>query len=85
MLKNLQSIKSGIFVNTLNINLCRSGDMKYTKPQILNILKEIRQKISRQHEIFDLVTDDDLIESTIYKILSLEKQYNYFFKKARNM
>lgn len=59
--------------------------MKYTKPQILNILKEIRQKISRQHEIFDLVTDDDLIESTIYKILSLEKQYNYFFKKARNL
>lgn len=59
--------------------------MKYTKPQILNILKEIRQKINRQHEIFDLVTDDDLIESTIYKILSLEKQYNYFFKKARNL
>ncbi len=59
--------------------------MKYTKPQILNVLKEIRQKINRQHEIFDLVTDDDLIESTIYKILSLEKQYNYFFKKARNM
>ena len=59
--------------------------MNYTKPQILNALKEIRQKINRQHEIFDLVTDDDLIESTIYKILSLEKQYNYFFKKARNM
>lgn len=59
--------------------------MTYTKPEINFILKEIRQRIDRQHEIFDLVTDDDLIESTIYKLLSLEKQYNYFFKKARNM
>jgi hypothetical protein len=59
--------------------------MTYTKPEINCILKEIRQRIDRQHEIFDLVTDDDLIESTIYKLLSLEKQYNYFFKKARNM
>lgn len=57
--------------------------MTYTKPEINCILKEIRKKIERQHEIFNLVTDDDLIESTIYKLLSLEKQYNYFFKKAR--
>jgi hypothetical protein len=59
--------------------------MTYTKPEINFILKEIRQRIDRQHEIFDLVTDDDLIESTIYKLLSLEKQYNYFFKKARSL
>ena len=47
-----------------------------THTEILEILKDLREEISRQENILNLTDDDDLIES-------LNCRYNHYLKLAK--
>ena len=55
-----------------------------THTEILEILKDLREEISRQENILNLTDDDDLIESIIYNLKSLNCRYNHYLKLAKN-
>jgi len=46
-------------------------------------LKEIKKKLTFAYSRLNMESDDDLIESCIYEILSNEKRYDYIIKKLK--
>ena len=51
--------------------------------EILNELHEVQAKLDVTRHYFDLATDNCLIESYIYDIMSLNKKYEYYLKLAK--
>lgn len=51
--------------------------------EILADIDEIVSRLSHCRRIFNLVTDSDLIEATIYEELALRSRYAYLMKRAR--
>ena len=50
---------------------------------IINQLQSIRQKLSGAKQAFEFASDDNLAESLIYEIMSLESKYRYFIHLAK--
>ena len=53
------------------------------KEYIINQLEKIKEKIKGAKMSFEFAEDDNLIESLIYEIMSLESKYRYFIKLAK--
>lgn len=53
------------------------------KKVIANNIKELKQQIENTRLNFDMETDEYLIDSLIYQMLSLNKRYQYFIKAAK--
>lgn len=52
---------------------------------IILSLKNIKMELDAAYNAFNYVTDDNLVDSTIYKIESLQKKYEYYNKLAKKM
>lgn len=50
---------------------------------LMKQLEDIKLRLKIVKDYFDLSTDEDLIESCIYEMESLETKYNYLIKKAK--
>lgn len=51
--------------------------------EIIKKLNEIEDLIDTANNIFDFVTDKELIDSTIYELNSLYKKYTYYIKVCK--
>ena len=52
---------------------------------ILQAIRQIQVQLECARNSFETVTDENLIDSCIYEIISLQKKYAYFLKTAREM
>ena len=50
---------------------------------IINQLQSIKEKLSGAKQSFEFASDDNLAESLIYEIMSLESKYRYFLRLAK--
>ena len=50
---------------------------------LIEQMEKIQYEIQREKVRMNMVTDECLIDSSIYKIKSLERQYQYFLIEAR--
>ncbi len=50
---------------------------------LIEQMEKIQYEIQREKVRMNMVTDECLIDSCIYKIKSLERQYQYFLIEAR--
>ncbi len=51
--------------------------------QIIGRIEDIKRKLKDENEFFNRTTDSDLTESSIYRTISLEREYDYWLKQAR--
>ena len=51
--------------------------------EIIASIEKIKGQLEQTRRNFDLVTDENLIDSYIYEIISLTKKYQYFLKMAK--
>ncbi len=51
--------------------------------QLIDDISDIKMKLNSAHSRFDYALDDELVESTIYEIESLESRYGYLLKQAK--
>lgn len=52
---------------------------------IIEEIERIKDQLEKTRVNFDLATDDSLIDCYIYEIISLNKKYQYFLKKAKEI
>jgi len=52
---------------------------------ILSAIRQVQIQLECARNSFESVTDENLIDSYIYEIISLQKKYAYFLKTAREM
>ena len=52
---------------------------------ILSAIRQIQLQLECARNSFETVTDECLIDSTIYEIIALQKKYEYFLKAAKEM
>ena len=52
---------------------------------ILQAIRQVQVQLECARNSFERVTDENLIDSYIYEIISLQKKYAYFLKTAREM
>ena len=52
---------------------------------ILQAIRQIQLQMECARNSFETVTDETLIDSYIYELISLQKKYAYFLKTAREM
>lgn len=52
---------------------------------IIEEIEKIKNQLEKTRANFDLATDDSLIDCYIYEIISLNKKYQYFLKKAKEI
>lgn len=50
---------------------------------IINQLEAIKSKLSDAKKAFEFASDENLIESLIYEMMSLESKYRYFIQLAK--
>lgn len=53
--------------------------------EILQAIRQVQVQLECACSAFASVLDEALIDSYIYEILSLQKKYAYFLKKAKEM
>lgn len=51
--------------------------------EILNKINQIKKEIDLALNIFDFVIDDDLIDSCVFHINSLNRQYSYYIRLCK--
>ena len=52
---------------------------KYTEKEIIDEIENIKLQLNKTRMNFEMCTDEILIDSYIYEIISLNKKYQYFF------
>ncbi len=52
---------------------------------ILQAIRQVQVQLECARNSFETVTDEHLIDSYIYEIISLQKKYAYFLKTAREL
>ncbi len=60
----------------------KSG-VSYTEREILEEIEIIKMRLEKTKMNFDMSTDEILIDSYIYEIISLNKKYQYFLRLAK--
>lgn len=75
----LQTLKNRIFKDKDESN---SNDLN-EKNEIIKAVKEVSQSLDKTYELFNMTDDENLIESYIHKINSLNAQYDYLIKEAK--
>ena len=55
------------------------------KESILREIRAVSEKIRCAQSLFDLVCDDDLVESCIFELESLNAKYRFWLQKARRL
>lgn len=58
---------------------------KYTEKEIIDEIENIKLQLNKTRMNFEMCTDEILIDSYIYEIISLNKKYQYFLRLAKNM
>ncbi|MDO4531265.1 MAG: DUF2508 family protein [Bacillota bacterium] len=53
--------------------------------EILLAIRQVQVQLECARNSFAVLTDENLIDSCIYEIISLQKKYAYFLKAAREM
>ncbi len=53
--------------------------------EIIQSIEDIKNQIYESKKNFDMATDSSLIDCYIYEIISLNKKYEYFLQKAKEM
>lgn len=53
--------------------------------EILQALRQVQLQLECARSAFEALTDENLIDSCIYEIISLQRKYAYFLKAAREM
>ena len=51
--------------------------------QLINDISDVKMKLASAHCRFDYALEEELVESTIYEIESLESRYGYLLKQAK--
>ena len=52
---------------------------------ILSAIRQVQVQLECARNSFETVTDEALIDSYIYQIISLQKKYEYFLRTAKEM
>ena len=52
---------------------------------ILSAIRQVQVQLECARNSFETVTDEALIDSYIYQIISLQKKYVYFLRTAKEM
>lgn len=52
---------------------------------ILMAIRQVQLQLECARSSFQSATDETLIDSYIYEIISLQKKYDYFLKEAKEM
>ena len=52
---------------------------------ILQAIRQVQLQLECARSSFEAVTDENLVDSYIYEIISLQKKYAYFLKAAKEM
>ena len=63
----------------------QNKDLRTEGEKILFSLHDIERRLSCVRAAFDNATEEALIDSYIYEIISLHKKYEYFLCAAREM
>ena len=53
------------------------------KKEIISMMTKINNDLECLHKSFDFVTDEMIIDSLIYEIMSLQKRYGYYLKLCK--
>ena len=53
---------------------------KYTEKEIIDEIENIKLQLNKTRMNFEMCTDEILIDSYIYEIISLNKKYQYFLR-----
>lgn len=61
----------------------RKKELHKEGQEILLQIEKIKAQITLTRQNFDLATDDALIDSYIYELISLNKKYDYFLQQAK--
>lgn len=56
---------------------------KYTEKEIIDEIENIKLQLNKTRINFEMCTDEILIDSYIYEIISLNKKYQYFLRLAK--
>ena len=56
---------------------------KYTEKEIIDEIENIKLQLNKTRMNFEMCTDEILIDSYIYEIISLNKNYQYFLRLAK--
>lgn len=56
---------------------------KYTEKEIIDEIENIKLQLNKTRMNFEMCTDEILIDSYIYEIISLNKKYQYFLRLAK--
>ncbi len=70
------------------INMGKKQTLTPRQKQIKELkedLKYCEQQIKRVQMLFELATDENLIEARIYEMISLTKHHDYLMKTIRNL
>ena len=57
--------------------------ISFTESEILGEIEKIKLQLVKTKMNFDMSTDEILIDSYIYEIISLNKKYQYFLRLAK--
>jgi len=63
----------------------RLEDNTFTKEKLIAELRELNSQISAVNREFNLVTDDNLIDSLIYQMLALTERQQFLIKSLKEM
>jgi hypothetical protein len=79
------NIMEGVLSGFLNVVLKKEEKVEKidNKMELLTELKNIKKKIDAANSRFDYQFNMDLIDSTIYELQSLDMQYRYLLKSAK--
>ena len=53
------------------------------RAEVIAGIEDVKSRISSAMDVFNNITDDALIDSCIYEIISLNERYRYFLRLAK--
>ncbi len=66
-----------------NIGASKAEEETNYETKIRKELSEVKTLIDNAYSMFNICDDNDLVDSYIYEIQSLNKRYEYLLKKAK--
>ncbi len=70
--KNQKSLNSNVY-----------GNISHEDTEIIKSLEDVQSQLFMAQKSFDLATDQALVDSFIYEIMSLNKKYEYYLKLCK--
>ena len=55
------------------------------KQQLISSLSRTRAQLQQAYSGFNLVSDQDLVESYVFEIKSLQSRYDYLFRRIKEL